>query len=292
MSTWYKATKSFFYIDNGQRIVCANCSHHQQRSRSELTHFSHIGLYRHFRTYTQCHELHRLEIEEEDNNQIALSVLPPQEQGGDAGVRYAANPCFGTKGAARQNWALLNYGSKGGEVACHLLVFFHLPSKPRQPIRLNSSIVSAAGHYVCCHVLPCQLDMGRRETAEDMNYYELAHPDQRLIFRCQKWDVRADRHGENPEYNRIFSKDRIVPSLRFESCECISGPIIAIPDFHKEEMEGHHNHVYYILRQHREWASDFAAYAKDHQMRGGSKAGPRRRLVNALHAKGTTAGNR
>ena len=207
------------------------------------------------------------------------------------GVRYAANPCFGTKGAARQNWALLNYGSTGGEVACHLLVFFHLPSKPRQPIRLNSSIVSAAGHYVCCHVLPCQLDMGRRETADDMNYYELAHPDQRLIFRCQKWDVRADRHGENPEYNRIFSKDRIVPSLRFESCECISGPIIAIPDFHKEEMEGQHNHVYYILRQHREWASDFAAYAKD-QMRGDSKAGPRRRLVNALHAKGMNAGNR
>ena len=77
MSVWYKATKSFFHVDNGKQIVCGNCSRNQKRTTAPVS-FTHSGLYKHFRTSVQCHQQYQLEIEED--NQIVLSAPPPHEQ--------------------------------------------------------------------------------------------------------------------------------------------------------------------------------------------------------------------
>jgi hypothetical protein len=174
------------------------------------------------------------------------------------GEKFVANPCFGRKRVARQHWAMLEYAGIG-EVPAHLLVFFHLPTDPSRPIRLNGSLINKAGYYVCCHVLPARLDADSvRQTEKDNQYTELAHPDQRLIFRCQKWDQQ--KHGEDCEYNKIYD-DPVNPSLRFESCDSIARPCIAIPDFYGGEAP---NHVYYILLPHSLWCEDFIDQARKH----------------------------
>jgi hypothetical protein len=223
-----------------------------------------------------------------EENRIALFVSMVSDN-----VKYSANPCYGSKNAARQDWALLNYGRNIGEVACHTLLFFHLPSKPIRAITLNDSFVNAAGHYVCCHVLPTSLSMQSMKTKEDDHYYELAHPDQRLIFRVQKWDI--DKHGKNPEYNMIIKEEQVTPSLRFESCNNISGPIIAIPDFYANDnfaTEKDSNHIFYVIRQHAEWAPDFAQYAREHVEKYEEEddvfaeaTAERRKLLRAVHAR-------
>ena len=176
------------------------------------------------------------------------------------GEKYDANPCYGAAGAARQNWAVIGYDKETGDVPAHLLVFFTLTEKPIRPISLNGSYITQKGHYVCCHVLPCMLNLEAvRKTAEDNSYTELAHPDQRLIFRCQKWDkLMHEPKGKRCKYNKILPT-RVTPSLRFEKCESIVSPCIAIPDFYGRDDP---NHTYYVLRPHRDWAPDFATYAR------------------------------
>ena len=151
---------------------------------------------------------------------------------------------------------MMDYGREFGEIPAHLLVFFTLPTKPIRAIRLNDSYVTEAGDYVFCHVLPSHLnDHTDIKTATDDNYTELAHPDQRLIFYCQKWD--KSKHGAVCSYNEI-KEDSVSPSLRIESAESISGPCTAIPEFYDTKPS---NHRYYVLRPHADWAPDFAREA-------------------------------
>ena len=57
----------------------------------------------------------------------------------------------GSKDAARQDWALLNYGSDLGEVPCHLPLFFHLPTKPmRGTVSRSMTRLSFMPAVMCC----------------------------------------------------------------------------------------------------------------------------------------------
>jgi len=168
-------------------------------------------------------------------------------------VRFKAHPTYGRNGAANQNWATLNYG-KGHEIPAHLLCYFHLPTKPKKPIKLPGLrfAIKECGFFAFVHTLPCSLN--RREVGDKQ---EIADCNQELIFRCQKWD--AGRHGDYPEYNEVLP-GAVQPTLQMVSCDIIQLPCIAIPDFY---AKSNNSHVFYVLLPHAMWGPRFIEFAKE-----------------------------
>ena len=166
-------------------------------------------------------------------------------------IKFKANPSYGAGGAANQHWATINYEGHG-EVPAHLLCFFELRSDPINPITFNGCCIEKQGYYALVHVLPCSLNI-KGEGCR----MELAHADQRLIYRCQKWD--KDKHGDNPEWNRIVD-GTVTPTLQVVSCDTIESPLIAIPDFYLQSPD---RHIYYLIAPHQSWAPDLVAFMEE-----------------------------
>ena len=168
------------------------------------------------------------------------------------GVRFKANPMYGAGNLAHQHWAVFDYESDG-LIPGHLLCFMELTEDPTGVIDLHGSKITKKGMYVFAHLLPCALNGNN----DDDDRMELANPNSRILYRCQKWD--KDRHGDVPEWNEILG-EAVQPTLQVLPCDSIAHPCVAFLD----PYEAADSHIYFILKPHEMWAEDFATLEEEH----------------------------
>ena len=196
------------------------------------------------------------------------------------GIQFDAHPYYGAKLVSKQNWAMIGYQVEVGvggrrkrqeliEVPAHLLCILDIP-KPHTPIQcglLGSSPITEGGYYALIHSLPGSLDPSIDE--DDQMSAQLAHIDQKLIFRCQKWDSSQHFHGPYPVCNSVVphscrptrSSDQLTlqPQLGIVNCESITGPVTGFPDPYAEKT----SHIYMFLKPVSTWSHLFLQEAEE-----------------------------
>jgi hypothetical protein len=194
-----------------------------------------------------------------------LPVLPRPEMGVRVltktkrkGQVFHADPCYGSGRASKQHWAHVNYEGHG-EVPCHLLCFLEIPDKPVTPIILpnNGGSIAEAGVHALIHTLAAPLNNSEDEIDID-TVSDLAHQDQQLVFRAQKWDSSIHHQEWNEVLHEAMPNKEIKPTLCVVDCEALSTPITAFPDPYASKDR----HIYFFLRPHCQWLDVFMDYAK------------------------------
>ena len=185
------------------------------------------------------------------------------------GVVYSANPCYGSLGLSKQEWAYVNMGQEK-PIPCQLLCILNIPEDPIEDIVLSGSIIDEKGIYFLAHTSHTGLeDVGTPSYAMETDVVHndegtLAHADQKLIHRLSK------SHEKSPG-EWLPSTLEHKPSCLLVDAKSIVGPCIAIPDILADsEMD------FFVLREVKAWHNLFIEEAK----MASSKPRTKRRRIN------------
>ena len=168
------------------------------------------------------------------------------------GIRYQANPCFGSEQVGRQHWALVDRTKTVGrrritdQVGMHLLFIVRVPDLVGDPIQFDTGTsISGAGDYLITHTLAGPLRETGPGDAFEWKFGTLAEQNQRLVHARLK--VRNKDHT-----NAVCA----VP------VELVSGPLVGLPHPGAEHTKAaNHEYFYFIVGQDR-WADMFIECAK------------------------------
>ena len=168
------------------------------------------------------------------------------------GVKYRANPCYGSRKISRQEWAYVDMG-KDGTIACQLLCFIEVPDKPASTINLHGSVIDEPGKYCLVHAahVPLAEEGVPPYHGPNQNEGTLAHIDQKLIHRIPKSSL------QNGEW--VFANDQNPPSVLFVDAKSIVGPCVAIPDI----LSPNSANEFFVLKPANTWASLFEESASE-----------------------------
>ena len=173
------------------------------------------------------------------------------------GVSYSCNPCYGSLGYAKQDWAFVNMGSD--PIPCQLLLAVEVPVDPVNNVVLSGSVIDEAGIYFLAHA--CQTHLTETgvpsydtERGDNWNEGTLAHADQKMIHRLPK--------------SHELSTGEWVPAtagneatIILVDSRSIVGPCVAIPDLLCENSDNE----FFVLRSASDWHELFLREARDHE---------------------------
>ena len=173
------------------------------------------------------------------------------------GVSYSCNPCYGSLGYAKQDWAFVNMGS-GSPIPCQLLLSIEVPVDPVNNVVLSGSLIDEAGTYFLAHA--CQTHLTETgvpsydtERGDNWNEGTLAHADQKLVHRLPK-----SAELESGEWVPATAQNEATIILI--DSKSIVGPCVAIPDLLCENSQNE----FFVLRSASDWHELFLREAKDH----------------------------
>ena len=168
------------------------------------------------------------------------------------GIRYQANPCFGSEQVGRQHWALVDRTKTVGgrritdQVGMHLLFIVRVPDLLGDPIEFDAGTsITGAGDYLIAHTLKGPLRETGFGDAYKWKFGTLAEQNQRLIHVSMKMK-------EEDGSNAICA----VP------IDLVSGPLVGLNHPGAEHTKkANHEYYYFIVGQDR-WADMFIDCAK------------------------------